>query len=463
MNAATYFDPMNNLLKQFFALVIIVLFIFSCRPKISDGNTHAEMPLDSLVMPKVEKIKIFLENSKSMGGYYKGSTQFTDNIDSYLVGLEKGINFKGLVEPYTISEKIKLYDNLDAFRNDFNPRNGNKIATATSSPLDDILSRVYDATSKGEISIVITDGIPSGSNEEVRKIREFNFLNKVKLKNDISISLDGIKEKGYAVMVKQGVSNFLAQRSNKRKQNNDHPYYFLDNSTFPQKFGTEKIMSTRPYYLIYVGDRDLINQLEQKISFTSSNSVCFNCIEEIEVAYCKSYKSINNVTYKGNKLNIKGRLGRGKNSSNRFAYLINKGSSYSNQSADALTLDFKDHTYIIIDKGIDTIFVSECLTVKEAKKRGICGSSQKNINQFSHILLFEDDAKMGRKQKYTLEIGKNIPSWINDFHTDDDRDIMPGKSYEDFDKTFGLKFLVDGINKAFSIEKSETIFTKPLN
>lgn len=449
-------------------LILLLVFAFSlclsnCRPPAKVEPAEEVTPIDSIATYELDKIKIYLENSKSMGGYFKGSTKFTDQIDSYIVGLEKGTNYKGKVSAYTISEKIRSYDDINTFREDFNPRNGNMIATATSSPLDDILSRVYQDTEENEVSIVLTDGIPSGSNEDVRRIPDFNVQNKVKLKNDISISLDGIKEKGYSVLIKQGVSDFLAQRSQNNKQKKDHPYYFLDNSTFPKTFGIEEVMPNRPYYLIYIGKKELIQTLEKKIAFEAVNSVCLNCVEEITIEYCRTYSKLNNITYRGNKLNIRGRLGRGKNNANRFAYLINKNSFYDRFPSSNLATEIENNTFILIDGGIDTLPVQQCLTISQAKNLGLCGATQKNIKQYSHLITFEDTDKMEKGQTYTLIIQKSMPKWISDYHTDDDRETMPGVSYVDSDKTFGLKFLIEGINKAFSIEKNETIFTTTLN
>ena len=67
--------------------------------------------------------------------------------------------------------------------------------------------------------------------------------------------------------------------------------------------------------------------------------------------------------------------------------------------------------------------------------------------KFSHAILFKAEGMVSEDLKFSLK--KKIPAWIEDIHSNDDRNIRSDTLEQT--KTFGFEYLIEGVSRAYEL------------
>lgn len=227
---------------------VTVLRVFDDNAYSPTGIRFVEVP--AKVLPT--KVTVYLDNTSSMMGYIKPkakdaiTTDFTDvftrgighyyandTIEAVYVNkpaIGKGaslarISFDQMSSQLT-SKQIVMGD-----------------AFTMDALLDSVITTAATDTLHNNIAFIVTDGILSGTNEEIardRPYRKFNINNKGLLQGRINKAVKKAHEKGYGAAIYQFNANY------------DGDYYKYNNFTDHIK------VDNRPFYLVAIGDRSLI-------------------------------------------------------------------------------------------------------------------------------------------------------------------------------------------------------------
>ncbi len=188
---------------------------------------------------KLSSINIFLENSASMKGYFPsgGNVDFTNPI-MCLFNL-------GNVSVNTayIGQKVVEVDN-ETFQSQL--ANG-KIANEPGSPLPEIFEIIIASTDVSQISCLITDGIMSGTNAEIKANREFNYNNRPVLQQRVRKAVEKARDKGLCVLIYRMESPF------------NGTYYTYRNTPVKLK------EAIRPYYIFIFGEKRALEAVSYKL------------------------------------------------------------------------------------------------------------------------------------------------------------------------------------------------------
>ena len=377
-----------------------------------------------------ENLQVYLENSASMKGYSNaGNPNFTAPIIAlFNVGDSNTRIITGYVGASVSGEAELSVVKRTLFES--NLANG-KIATAISSPLDKILSLVIDSTSLASVSCIITDGILSGSNQEIQRDREFTIKNLPLLEQRIRDAVKGAKSKNLSMMIYRMKTKFTGT------------YYDYKN--------THHILSAeeRPYYMIFFGHRDNLSKvksrLEGEVSFAP---------EDMLVSY--EMGSFEPMT-KAMLLKMPG---------NADVNVITARSTVQIKGNPLIPVDFKARLAMnSLPSYYDEIELLENLLrfyyVDESY------SSEVDRTDFIHNVNIADETL--KTYDVTFQIGNDFISsfsgkrifnlvlpgfadpWYNELSTEDDTNM----TVDELDKTFALKYFIDGMLKGLEVELPE--------
>ena len=439
---------MKCLMLMRYTFIFILLSCFGCRGGAGGGNGPQLPEPPPPPLPEIDAINFFLENSRSMAGYVYFPTDFSENIDRVIVGLEQ--RFKGKLRPFTIGQNVGNYEeDIVKFREDLNPTNGKRISIDDSSLLHKIIKEVIDSTGENQISILVTDGIMSGSNRDLAKYDDhtqnlyFNIDNaRTRLKGDITLALSS-RPPNKALKILAFHSDF---ESGKRVSKNRYYYYKADNNKFhePLKGNLPK----RPYYLMVYGDPRLIRSLEEKTKQlilpkkTIELGFQYDAIDFYLTNDCK------------NRLNTRARSiasgdGGGKHEIDfdeseknfRFAFLLN---------LEGMDRMFQDEKYLennlTVTVGKQTFTSMEILDPhKVADINELWFSLPNNYDRYTHLVTFVMEGyKPNRQDVLKIRLENNPEKWVATWHSDNDLNMRIRDS-----TTFGLKYLIEGMRDAF--------------
>ncbi len=195
------------------------------------------------------KVTVYLDNTSSMMGYINPkskdaiTTDFTDvftrgignyyandNIDAVYVN--KPVKGKGAsLARMSFDEMSSQLTSKQIVMGD---------AFTMDALLDSVITTAATDTLHNNIAFIVTDGIPSGTNQEIARDRKFNINNKGELNRRIAKAVGKAHVEGYGAAIYQFNAIY------------DGDYYKYNNFIDPIK------VDNRPFYLVAIGDRSLI-------------------------------------------------------------------------------------------------------------------------------------------------------------------------------------------------------------
>lgn len=194
----------------------------------------------------LKAMKVLLENSSSMQGYFKsGTSAFTRPVISLYNGVPKDV----IISTAYIGENAQhkaVATWVDKNKFDSDLANG-RVMVGQSSPLDQIFVEAIGMASDSEptISCVVTDGIISGTNQEIARDRDFTKKN--------------------LPLIEQRIRDAVSSQ-----ENVDFLVYRFDadfkGTYFDYQNGRHNLSdATRPFFVFLFGNADHLTEFAKKV------------------------------------------------------------------------------------------------------------------------------------------------------------------------------------------------------
>lgn len=391
---------------------------------------------------KAEQVyDLYIENSGSMFGYMEGNTDFKKSIFDLLTrinGKGKKVNIN-LINNETHPIDTKLEDFMEFLQ----PQNVKRYGETGSSELNKIfrvvtqewnrLNQIDSLKDKKHIAILVSDYIYSlRSNDVTDGLADQKYGTKIVFQN-ISQQTD------CAVLIIKSNSFF------------DGQYY-----TFRSPNSGQKIRQNRPYYIWIIADSEEILNFQEEFNIEEldgyeNHMVIYNT-QESDLPY-------HSILTRTNK---KGRFRKTKGQSNQVSEIeaieLNKRRGeelFEFSLAIDLSLIPVDDNYKInpnmyelISSNGDKFEIVEIEPIVNNYEP----NDKKYIGKASHLLTFRTYAISPGVQTLNLKMKKLIPEWVLASSTEDDA------TYIDSTKTFGLQYLIEGVNEAYDERGEEHLY-----
>lgn len=363
------------------------------------------------------KSVLYLDCSKSMAGYIESNNSSVFN--NVIAGLLYR-NDSSTAHLFDLKEQVSIP--RDSF---IEMVNNKKINWASESNLGKMINAMAENFTSGraDISYLLTDGIMSGTDAQIRADREYNKTHYGYSQEEIESALRKCGN-NVAVLVVQYISGFT---TNSSKQ---YYYYCYDNSHVNLKD------APRPFYIVALGTLDSIKKLESDIINNSRLS------------------SFKNILLLGDKMPYPV----------DFKPAYNKGASYKGEENQ----DGKIIPVFAIDKGVrstDLVFLNVRLDSLRGymideqylKENGFLFSksskspnapeyqiSQSNYSQsvVNNVLSIGIASEKLRGTILSYRISYSLPLWVSISSTLDDKNV----ANEITPKTFNFKYFIDALS-----------------
>jgi len=379
---------------------------------------------------------VYLENSGSMDGYVRGNTQFEDAIYRMLVDLNYWADTLSL--NYINSQPIPYRQDVSQFISDLEPqefqqRGGNR----GNSDLNKILTRVAAQASQGEISVLISDfifSVKGGNTEELLNNQKISLYNTFRQQ---------LAQSPFSTYIIKLSSAFTGSYYDK----NDRPLS-LDGVS-------------RPYYVWVMGPNEALQSLRQQINFSGldgyqTSYLLSNGKESESPFYTVLSSTLNTGSFRtdrdyasadyvrGIEKVETGR--RGENYQFSFAVAMDLASVPAEESY--LT---DPYNYQVEGYQLDSVIrVEQIERVHPRDQALIHGKS-------SHVLVVSTEQT--NYPDLSIALLKQTPAWVTNTSSTSDTRIQ--RSEEQQKQTFGLQYLVEGVEEAYEqvFDNQDTYFT----
>lgn len=400
----------------------------------SDSNTTNSNVSNNLktkaIVPDNLKINVYIENSGSMDGYVKDVTTFEGALSKLLVllnykyGNNISVNFiNDKIRPVKIENPSAFIQSLEP---NIKPYYSNQDHTA-SSELNDCIKLILDHTDESTLSIFISDCIYSLEKGK-------NIVNSLEFSKNLTEGaiLDKSKELNFSTVILKLNSNFTGK------------YYNNQNK------GTWINNISRPYYIWFVGPPSCIKDLHKNLDYNTlsgyQNSVTFENTSTSKQPFFTILQSTN-------------KIGRFKSTdrTNYICHSISDSQIRHKQFQFSIAIDL---SMIPLDQ--QALLNPNNYTVPEGFSIRIEDLSSTNIdkrdqNQLkyclpekpTHIITFLTN-RNSALHDIKLTIPSTTPAWIDETNSYDDLDISTLSN-----KTFGIKYLINGVSEAYDILNPE--------
>jgi len=372
-------------------------------------------------------VKVFIENSGSMDGYVKGTTEFEASLSDLLVQIQYHYDKENLkvnfvntkVYPSTVSE---VKDFVEALEPDKAPY---KVGDRSVSKLNEILKMILDSTDQETVSILVSDCIYSlepdkdteGALEFQKSLTKGAFLEKSK---DFDFS---------TVVVKMS-SKFNGK------------YWKKDNSS-------EQLSNVeRPFYIWIMGANAYVNRFYELIKTNElkgyQHSYYLSTNGKAKLPY---YTVLSETNRQGNFKNAD----RGQKNITSIMEL-----KYDNGKIQlAIAIDLSgipvESSYLMNPNNYNVPEGYEIVSVEGVNRNKITQRDFITIEKStaSHIITVSHSNKY-TVQDLSISLSNQIPQWVEETSSMDDRTIL-----DQLDKTFGLEYLVKGVTEAYITQRPE--------
>ncbi|KAA6322522.1 hypothetical protein EZS27_027945 [termite gut metagenome] len=402
-----------------------IILLFSCKREIPEDPSDSPV-VDSIPPAKVHTINVYIENSGSMDGYVNGNTEFKDAIRDLLVELKYHYD-AGKIKIHFINSDIHptaIKIDLADFARNINT--GWNVGNRASSNLNNVFKQILGKTGENTISILFSDCIYSINGEKTIDL----------LSDEKSLTKNAFLSKSKTDSI--GLSTTIV----KMKSRFTGTYYDKNNAK------TYLTNENRPYYISVIGDKNAIMDFNSKIrveklqGFDNRYVMSSGSADKLYFSVLLSsynegrFKAVRNLSTKNYIHGIEDvKLNRRTNKPFTFAVAIDMkivpvGADYLLNPSNYLFEDnnFKVKQIVAVDKS--QINPSDWLRISSGNP--------------THIIIVEATGKA--ISNVSIALKKQIPQWVYDTNTEDDTNIR-----NDLDKTFGVKYLIEGISEAYQI------------
>ena len=429
----------------FFVPLIAIYLLMGCNKKDERIKRNTSQSTDTTaVAPPIQAVtanvvNVYIENSGSMDGYVNGNTEFKGAIRDLLVLLKHYYGQEGKIKVNFINNAIHptaTAIDLSTFAQNINMYW--KVGNRSNSELNDVFKMILNKTDKGTISILFSDCIYSINGKDAEGL----------LYNQKSLTKDAFLSRWRQDSLK------LATTIVKMKSKFKGIYYDKDNARTPLD-GEE-----RPYYICVIGGNDVMMDFNAKIplekkkddghgveGFDNKYIISTGAADKIYYSVLLStdnmgrFKPIREESTKEyvhgiTDVNMKTRSRDG-NANNKFTFAVAVDLKNVAAEEDYLT---NPNNYTL---GDDNFRVKE---IKHIDKNNINASDWLRISEAepTHLILLEATGTAISNVKVFLK--KQMPQWVEQTNIIDDKNVR-----NNLDKTFGIKYLIEGIAEAYQI------------
>ena len=374
---------------------------------------------------------VYLENSASMDGYVNGTSQFKNDIYNFLADLrlddaKDSLNLFYINRSLIPQKNNAADDDLKDFIERLSPETfQSKGGDRAVSDMASLIGEVLDKVDKKNVGILISDFVFSpGKNTDA-----VNCL--INQQTAIKMKFGGkLKKNELSVAIFQLESEFVGK------------YYDKSDSVIPLNG------IIRPYYVWVIGTPDQIQKMYNENLFEFQNHVKNRWIIEsansnnqlndaFEIEYKDRIGEFNKEILLKDKKNGKWTIAdaefrKGKDEK-VFQFTVNANFTTGHQNLEY----FSDPSIYSIDNPNYKLTSVDIIKDFELKKN------------FSHQLKFTTTQL--KSEKINLTIKKfNLPIWVNNISSTNDSNIL--KDSTEQKKTFGYKYLIEGMKDGFDID-----------
>ncbi|MEY4936986.1 MAG: hypothetical protein RIS64_3345 [Bacteroidota bacterium] len=365
----------------------------------------------------------YIENSMSMDGYVNGSTEFKNAIYGFLSDILLKTN--GLTDSlnlfYVNSEMFPFKEDVRDFIENLNPasfkaRGGKR----SSSDIGLVLEKIVQQTNPNKVSLMVSDCVFSPG--KGKNAKDYLVSQGIGVKRAFADAL--MQHPNLATVVIQLKSSFSGS------------YYDYENRPVA-------LNAKRPYYIWLIGNDLNIKKLFETIDVKQIKS---GGIAAIYAMYpsgnaatpafkiLRTDKMGNFDLDRNNPQNavIDAKVADRTENAGQFQLAVGIDLSKTGLSDDFLT-ESKNYR---INADNYTIAIQK---IPEQEKR-----NDPALTTFSHKLLL--NTKSLKTQAITIELLPALPTWVTASNSEDDRQ----QSGDELNKTFGIKYLVEGISDAYA-------------
>lgn len=380
-----------------------------------------------------DSVNVYLENSGSMFGYVSGETGYKDALTRLLVELGS-IYVKKNIHLHFINTKIhpiRFQGNVAQYPGTLTPNKFKLVGDINSSDINEIYRQIIVKTPQKTISILLSDCIYSASGDDTAG----------KLERQKSLTKDVFQDTGISMLIVKLNSVFngvyYTKNNTKQKINQSRPYYisvlgsagalgyFYNNVKFQPDFKgyEDKVFLSSAY-----NDQSVYHTL-----ITTHNSTGFRPVREFSDS--GSVRGMEDIT-------TNDRDGK------PFTFSI---------AVDLINVPVEENVAInpgsyIITKGDYKITGVERYNPKLLKPASV-SLINKSGKQPTHIINFS--ATTANYSDLEFELKNEIPQWIYAASTNDDTNVKAMGA-----KTFGFKYLIEGINEAYQTDAAPGSYFK---
>lgn len=404
-------------------LIIPILFCLAlinvaCVNTNTDSDSKTEVKndvktipdtVDSIITSKPSSSTFLFDASGSMHGYLNSSA------DSRFLGVISQF------ENISTNTNIHLYgkDEGDPIsRTDFDSMlNDGKIKWSNESNLKEMVQSMIKHINGGDdICFLLTDGILSGSNAQIKSSpeRSYNIRMRQKMSEDLSSILSE----------KEGKLSALIVRYN-AQFNGKYSCYNNDGKMLTNK--------DRPFFVIALGEWKFIKYIENMLNEAkSSNGITTPYEDIVMIGDMNSYKKIKLSPAEG--LNPKDGV-----------LIIKK--EFRNKDTSSIKLSAYLEalpTYMQNDNYMDTnieLYVQRGQYAEKPLDKSKYSVSTKDVNGKNTLYLRINSCSLAQT-KLTFRLKYALPQWVETMSDDNDIDIATNP--KKLDKTFNLKYFIAG-------------------
>ena len=420
-------------MKKTLSIALIALLVLSCNPDRSkriqsqaqSNQDYIEVETDvvetATPIPQLPIINVYVENSGSMDGYVKGVTEFEQSVYNFLSDIkiknltsELNLNY---INSIIIPQNSDIQDFIEKLEpSTFKARGGKRATSDISNVLKSILVKTNDSI----LSILVSDCVfspGSGVNAE-----EYLVNQQIGIKVSMSEYLQAHPQT--AVLIYQLSSNFNGKYYNRLNQ-------------------PKQINNKRPFYIWVIGHqeyiRTLITQIKEE-SFKGSgvehSYILSSGNQSLKYDVPMGY---GNFTYDKKLQPATHNLAKMRKDQHTGKAIFSINVDFSSL---LVSDDYKEN--IGNYNTNDTDYKLESISSTTAT------GYTHNIKISSEIL---------KPCNYQISLKKSLPQWVYDLNSDDDMDINTNNN---MNKTYGIKYLIEGVNEAY-LNESEYYTTLQIN
>lgn len=423
-------------MKNLILSVTCILSIVGCGGAPSTPNRKVFQADSVKEICMAPTIKVYVENSGSMDGYVKGTTDFENAVYSYLsdiqhanLGLRKDSNsIKNILElnyinSEVLQQKSDVREFIEALEPDVFRLKGGKRGT---SDMSDILDTILSKTNDNDISVFVSDCIFSPGNKYRARDNadEYIVAQQIGIKNHIVEKLS--ENPNFAIVVMRLMSQF--------------------NGIYYNKFDErQRINTKRPFYIWLMGDITHLRNIIKKVNLDQIKGGGVQNIFMIS-------KPLSNITY-----NISlPKPGNGKYKlDNEIKTITNaqvEGKGDNCRFQILISIDFSK--LLLTD---EYLMNAENYTVSnKAYGLQISKYSGPNTKKYTHTIRLNLLEPIISKGNVKISLMKTFPTWIEAFTDESGLDVNSSGASE---KTYGLKYLLGGIYDAYASDENYGVIT----